>query len=103
MEIKVPVIIDGVKTVEELARRVLDEYEYKGMTVRQWADRIANPKTRADNIRSMLDDELAELFANKVDCQYCSVRSAWCTESESCCRTNWLEWLKQEVEDGEEK
>lgn len=54
-------------------------------------------KTNADRLRSMTDEELAEWMANKVDCQYCSVRSEWCTESEASCRTNWLDWLKQEV------
>ena len=39
-EIKVPVIIDGVKSIQELAERTLDEYEYKGRTLRQWADTI---------------------------------------------------------------
>ncbi|MBO7682571.1 MAG: hypothetical protein J6T17_07465 [Clostridia bacterium] len=57
------------------------------------------PLTNADRIRAMTDEELAELMANKVDCQYCSVRSEWCTESEASCRANWLDWLRQEVEE----
>ena len=32
--LNVPVVIDGVKSIEELANRVLDEYEYKGRTIR---------------------------------------------------------------------
>ena len=39
--LKVPVVIDGVKSIEELANRVLDEYEYKGRTIREWADLIS--------------------------------------------------------------
>lgn len=68
------------------------------------AQRIANykrehPITNADRIRSMTDEELAEWMANKAECQYCSVRSEWCTESEASCRTNWLDWLKEEAKE----
>ena len=62
MELKLKVVIDGVKTIEEMANRVLDEYEYKGRTIREWADRIAHPETNADLIRVMTDEEMAELF-----------------------------------------
>lgn len=55
------------------------------------------PITNADRIRGMSNEELAEFMANKIDCQYCSVRSAWCTESEASCKTNWLDWLRQEA------
>ena len=39
--LKLPVVIDGVKCIEELATRVLDEYEYHGRTIREWADLIS--------------------------------------------------------------
>ena len=39
--LKLPVVIDGVKCIEELANRVLDEYEYHGRTIREWADLIS--------------------------------------------------------------
>ena len=55
------------------------------------------PKTNADRIRAMSDEELAKWLSNKTECQYCSVRSEWCTESEASCRTNWLDWLRQEA------
>lgn len=100
MELKVPVIISGVKTVEELASRVLDDYEYKGMTVRQWADRIVNPKTRADNIRSMTDEELATW----LNCMQANAYHRGMLEQPVTAYPNnneaWLEWLKQEEEDG---
>lgn len=95
MEIKVPVIIDGVKTVEELASRVLDDYEYKGMTVRQWADRISNPKTHADNIRSMTDEELANWIGGLGEDDLCPPKCAGCMEV--TCEDAWLDWLKQEA------
>ena len=57
------------------------------------------PITNADKIRAMTDEELAGWMANNVDCQYCSVRSEWCTESEAACKRNWLDWLRQEVKE----
>lgn len=56
------------------------------------------PWTNASRIRAMSDEELAGWMANNVDCQYCSVRSEWCTESEAACKRNWLDWLRQEAE-----
>ena len=53
--------------------------------------------TNADRIRAMTDEELAEWMVYKVECQYCPIRSAGCAESEASCRTNWLDWLKEEA------
>lgn len=33
-------IIDITKAVKDTAERALDEYQYKGLTIRQWADKI---------------------------------------------------------------
>lgn len=59
-------------------------------------DFIPKPITNADCFREMEDEKIAEWMSNKVDCQYCPVRSEWCMESEASCRSNWLDWLKQE-------
>ena len=45
---------------------------------------VIRSKTRADFIRSMSDEELAELFSEKTGMRYMS--------------SIWLDWLKQEVE-----
>lgn len=58
------------------------------------------PITNYDRLVSKSPEELAEWLANQVDCQYCSVRSEWCTENEAACRRNWLDWLKQEASYG---
>lgn len=50
------------KMIAETANRVLDETEYKGKTIREWADLIANPKTNADRIRSMTDEEIENWY-----------------------------------------
>ena len=98
-KLEIPVVIDGVKSIEELANRVLDEYEFKGKTIREWADRIANPETNGDNLRSMTDEDLAEFLCHAVspsgviNCSSC--------EAQGFCKmghNGWLDWLKQEAE-----
>ena len=76
------------KMLIETANRVLDEYEYNGKTIREWADLIANPKTNADRIRAMSDEELADEILRWFN---------WLNAVE------WddkriIGWLKQEVE-----
>ena len=54
--------------------------------------------TNADKIRSMTDDELAELLLHRIerngDCPV-SVFTKYCKANE--CNHCWLDWLKQEV------
>ena len=54
-----------------------------------------NCETNADRIRSMSDEELAEMFWNRADCELCPNRKAYCSDD---CKKNWLDWLKQECE-----
>lgn len=83
------------KLMVETANRVLDEYEYNGKTIREWADLIANPKTNADRIRSMTDEELAQYMGDVQTWGGCPNHGARnCTEN---CADCWLDWLKQEV------
>ena len=82
------------KLMVETANRVLDEYEYNGKTIREWADLIANPKTNADRIRSMTDEELAQYMGDVQTWGGCPNHGARnCTEN---CADCWLDWLKQE-------
>lgn len=98
------------KMLVEMANRVLDEYEYKGKTIREWADLIAHPKTKADLIRTMSDEELAKFFAQQ---EYRKpVFDGWLplcnhvmgprTCHENGCENCWLDWLKQEAEKTDE-
>ena len=81
--------------VEELVNDALDEFEYKGRTLRQWADSIVNPKTNADRIRSMSDEELAKWIVNiAIQCTAVGGKSDYLT-NETC----WLDWLKKEADD----
>lgn len=90
--LNIPVVIDGVKSIEELANRVLDEYEYNGRTIREWADRIAHPKTNGDRLRSMADEELTET----IKCPYPWETCIHLNEDYPCSKCK-LDWLKQEV------
>lgn len=53
------------------------------------------PKTNADCIRAMSDEELAELFWIRADCKLCPNRKQYCSDD---CKGAWLNWLKQEAE-----
>lgn len=74
------------KMIVETANKVLDEYEYNGKTIREWADLIANPKTNADRIRSMSDEELA-------------VWLYWKADGSGKTKEQWLDWLREEAKE----
>lgn len=90
------------KMIVEVANSVLDEYEYNGKTIREWADLIANPKTNADRIRAMSEREFAEWLD--------AVSKAWYDEGYTketdeplmspypSTASKWLEWLKEDAE-----
>ena len=52
------------------------------------------PKTNADRIRAMTDEELAKIINGG-----CTPGGAKCNGR---CGTCWLEWLRSTVEDGDE-
>ena len=58
------------------------------------------PKTNADRIRSMTDEELAEFESERMCCPPgkpgCEANNLTCDNCEKC----WLDWLKQEATDG---
>lgn len=83
----------------DIVERVLDEKLYKGKTLREWADYIANPKTNADRIRAMTDEELAEWFGGSE--AFCPPGQHETNECDACpdvCTGHWLSWLKSPVE-----
>lgn len=104
MELKIKL---DEKMIAETANRVLDEFKYNGKTIREWADLIANPKTNADKIRAMTDEELAAFFAQQkyrkpvfdgwLPLCYHVMGPRMCHEDG--CEKCWLDWLKQEVEE----
>jgi hypothetical protein len=53
--------------------------------------------TKADWIRGMTDEQLAEFLVEVIDCWYCPTYQE-CTNVKSCdtCDTALLAWLKQE-------
>ena len=86
----------------EVANRVLDEFEYNGKTIREWADALAHPKTNADRIRAMTDEELAEFLLNRdlgvVEKASKAVGFTYKVDREPCL-VNVIDWLKQEAGD----
>ena len=84
---------------DDIVERVIDEVAYNGKTIREWANLLTNPKTNADRIRSMSDEELAKLFGQSCDCDnaHCFVYD----KDVSCmngCASAWLQWLQSPVE-----
>ena len=85
---------------DDIFERVLDEMLYKGKTLREWADYIANPKTNADRIRAMTDEEI-DKFLGEVQwdvANYCGGVTQKQTYPVPEQRGAWLDWLKSPVE-----
>lgn len=60
----------------------------------------AKSQTKADRIRNMSDEELAELLFNKSRCDNCFAN---CNDKDNCpslgsCYSRHLEWLQSEAE-----
>lgn len=59
-------------------------------------------QTNADRIRSMTDEELSSWINDHADCTCrCEAWKDGCMDSDSTCMAAWLEWLKEDVKDGE--
>lgn len=56
------------------------------------------PMTNGDWIRSMDDEELAELFAD--DERACPPKHLHCSKYVDKCNGCWLEWLRQPYQEG---
>jgi hypothetical protein len=57
-------------------------------------------KTNADRIRSMTDEELADLMDNSVDyfdCDNCEFRNDDSCGTSKACQTHILRWLQKEI------
>lgn len=55
------------------------------------------PQTNADRIRSMSDEELADLIQREVG--YCAPTSGDCEKTSNDCKACWLDWLQQPSEE----
>lgn len=62
---------------------------------RREAEITAPPKTNADRVRQMTDEELADIMQGQCAC--CAYQLTGCTEKE--CKDGAYEWLKQEAKD----
>lgn len=90
------------KMFVEAANRVLDEFEYNGKTIREWADSLTHPKTNADRIRAMSDEDLAKYFANAASHECIPKLFGNCPNVGECvtCDECWLDWVKREADNG---
>ena len=59
------------------------------------------PVTNADRIRRMTDEELAKFIAPLASCPHCYARKVNIEDCGYDCKKAWLDWLKEEVQDGE--
>jgi len=59
--------------------------------------RVGTDMTNADRIRAMTDEELSELFWIRADCELCPNKEPYCSDD---CKKHWLEWLREEANDG---
>ena len=57
---------------------------------------IGKPMTNADRVRSMTDEELAELIDRETDS---CAPTGDCEKMSRDCKACWLEWLQQPAED----
>ena len=105
-------VMEFPSTVEEFMEyyKVIDtDHVYSNGTefvpiyrMRQWFDHLdAVPRTKADRIRAMSDEELAELIGDNIDCCICKKEIFQTTEcpgsiliGEKNCYEVWLDWLK---------
>ena len=59
----------------------------------------SKPKTNADRIRNMSDEELAEFLAYNAYCEECYVKKDdSCCYPDGTCKQKHLEWLKSKAE-----
>ena len=57
---------------------------------------MTDVKTNADRIRTMSDEELAQMFWETAACELCQLRKRHCSDN---CKGTWLDWLRQEAND----
>ena len=86
--------------------RLISEGEHKdAFGTHKWKTYAQIP-TNADKIRSMTDEELAVMFAQRIECMYCPldiIRECRDERTFNGCKKHWLDWLKQEAEDEQAK
>ena len=74
--------LEAYRAVEAVSRKQIDN----------------KPKTNADKIRSMTDEELANYLCIHIDCYNCDADESGNGNCEDYCRAVLLGWLKEEAE-----
>lgn len=101
---------DTVEEFMELFKVIDSDHVYSNgiefvpiFRMQQWFEHLkAQPKTEGDKIRSMSDEELAELWWERVDCEECPVHKCpvhrYCRITGLDCKKLALDWLKEGCE-----
>ena len=63
-----------------------------------WNPCDSQTPSNADRIRSMSDEELADLINREIS--YCAPTSGDCEKTSNDCKACWLDWLQQPAEEG---
>ena len=62
-----------------------------------WNPCASQTPSNADRIRSMSDEELADLINREIS--YCAPTSGDCEKTSNDCKACWLDWLQQPAEE----
>lgn len=76
---------------------VANSHEYKVEICSQY--KPVKKMTNADKIRSLSDNELAEIISVNVDCGKCMDYLSPNDCASKLCKSAWLDWLKREVDE----
>lgn len=102
MSILIRELTEYEKDSDEQCRRCKGNCSFEGMGG-TWQCYGFVPKTNADRIRSMSDEELAEWLERNCDCTpNCMAMTPYCSRSEKDCVQAWKIWLRQECAEAEE-
>lgn len=90
---------DCVSCVHEYLSSTSDTCRECGIAMLNYEEAKPKSITNADRIRSMTDEELAELMEDKGDCPpiECPHDGEGAKVTRLDCKACWLDWLKQEA------
>lgn len=89
-----PIELPADLDAEAVQRCIETVHNFPAANVRE----NVQPKTNADRIRAMSDEELAEWLASVTDCHLCPIDD--CGGAGDMCTATWLDWLQSPAEGG---
>lgn len=93
------------ETDEARLNNIAEHFEVDLSEIREFLEmkrkKMQKPQTNADRIRSMTDVELADWLGVYCNGQTAQEVGKPCVSGIGSCEECWLDWLKQEAEEGE--